>query len=227
MQYMENRYIETHQTWNKIAQSYEDMELHHDTYKKFYDSLSRTDASILEIGCSPGNIAQYLLELNTNFQILATDISANMIKLTKKNNPGIDLKILDYRHIDTIKNKYDGIVCGFTIPYLSKVDCQKLISNSSKLLKDNGILYLSFAEGDYKKSVYISGSSGDRTYFYYHDIKTIKQELKLNQMEIVDFIEKKYMKSDKTSEKQTIINAKKNHHTENLNAIKTGIYSER
>lgn len=213
LQSMEDRYLETHKTWNKIAQLYEyhfmGLELYHDTYKKFCDLLSRTDASILEIGCGPGNITQFLLEFNANLKILATDISVNMIKLTKKNNPGIDVKHLDCRNIDMLKDKFDGIVCGFTIPYLSKVDCLKLISDSSKLLKDHGILYLSFVQGDYKKSAFISGSSGDRTYFYYHDIKTIKRALEFNQMTIVDFIEKDYMKSDKTSEKQTIINAKK------------------
>jgi len=60
LQSMEDRYLETHKTWNKIAQLYEyhfmGLELYHDTYKKFCDLLSRTDASILEIGCGPGNI---------------------------------------------------------------------------------------------------------------------------------------------------------------------------
>ena len=105
---MKDRYIETHKTWNKIAQLYEnhfmDLELYHDTYKKFCDFLSRTDASILEIGCGPGNITQFLLEFNANLKILAIDISVNMIKLTKKNNPGIDVKTLDCRNIDVLKN---------------------------------------------------------------------------------------------------------------------------
>ena len=61
---MEDRYTETHKTWNKIAQLYEDvfmdLELYKDTYKKFCDLLSRKDASILEIGCGPGRFSEYL-----------------------------------------------------------------------------------------------------------------------------------------------------------------------
>ncbi|SMG50061.1 hypothetical protein SAMN05661096_03629 [Marivirga sericea] len=72
-----------------------------------------------------------------------------------------------------------------------------------------GIFYLSFVAGDYEKSGFISGSSGDRVYFYYHELKRIKQELELNHMTVIDFIEKEYKKPNTISEIHTIINAKK------------------
>ena len=210
---MEDRYIETYNTWNNVAQLYEEnfmeLELYNDTYKRFCDLLSKPNASVLEIGCGPGNITRHILNLNTKLKVLATDISRNMIDLAKKNNPEIEVQVLDCRNLKTINNKFDGIICGFTIPYLSKLDCLKLISDCSNLLIEEGTLYISFVSGDYEKSGFISGSSGDRTYFYYHELKTIKQELELNNMTVVDAIQKKYKKSDTIFETHTIINATK------------------
>lgn len=210
---MEDRYIETHKTWNNIAQLYEEkfmeVELYNDTYKRFCDLLSRPDASVLEIGCGPGNITRHILDFNPKLKVLATDISKNMIHLAKKNNPEVEIQILDCRDLETINSKFDGIICGFTIPYLSKLDCLKLFSDCSSLLTEEGVLYISFVSGDYEKSDFISGSSGNRTYFYYHELKRIKQELELNHLIVVDFIQKEYKNSDTIFETHTIINAKK------------------
>ena len=213
---MEDNYLETHKSWNNIAQTYEEkfmgFELYNDTYKGFCDLLSRPNASVLEIGCGPGNITRHILDLNPNLTILATDISKNMVDLAKKNNPEIEVQVLDCRNLNTINTKFDGIICGFTIPYLSKPDCLKLISNCSNLLLEEGIFYVSFVSGDYENSGFISGSSGDRLYFYYHEPKTIKQEMALNHLTVVDLIQKEYKKSDTISETHTIINAKKRKH---------------
>lgn len=210
---MEDRYRETHKTWNKIAQLYEEMfmglPLYNDTYKRFCELLSRPDASVLEIGCGPGNITRGVLDFNPELKVLATDISENMIRLAKKNNPEADVQLLDGRNLSAVNHKFDGIICGFIIPYLSKIDCSKLISDCSNLLKEDGIFYLSFVSGNYEKSAFLSGSTGDRTYFYYHELKRIRQELESNHLVIVDEIFKEYKKSDAISETHTIINAKK------------------
>ena len=174
-----------------------------------FDLLSRPNANVLEIGCGPGNITRHLLDLNPTLKVFATDISKNMIDLAKRNNPEIDVQVLDCRNLKTIKTKFDGIICGFTLPYLSKQDCSKLIFDCSNLLAEEGTLYLSFVSGDYEKSGFISGNSGDRVYFYYHELKRIKQELELNDLTVVEYIEKEYKKSDKTAETHTILNAKK------------------
>ena len=210
---MENRYTETHTTWNKIAQLYEDkfmeLELYTDTYVRFCDLLSKPDASVLEIGCGPGNITRHLLDLQPNLQVLATDISKNMIELTKKNNPTIEAQALDCRYLNKITDKFDGIVCGFTIPYLEKTDLLKFIKDCTQALNEDGILYLSFVEGNYSNSGFLSGSSGDRTYFYYYDFETIKQALELNGVVIVDSCKKEYKKADGSTEMHTIIYAKR------------------
>ena len=71
---------------------------------------------------------------------------------------------------------------------------------------------LSFVEGSYENSEFQSGSSGDRIYFYYHNLNRFKKELEINDFEVVEIIHKKYEKSDKTEEIHTILIDKKRTH---------------
>lgn len=210
---MKKRYQETFKTWNKIAQLYEDifmdLDLYNDTYALFCESLSKANSSILEIGCGPGNITKHLTQQLPNSTITATDVSENMVALAKKNNPTVICKVLDCRNITEINQPFDGIICGFTIPYLSNTDCKKLLIDCYDLLNTDGILYLSFVAGSYEKSGFISGSTGDRAYFYYHELETIQTVLKQLGFTIFSTIEKEYPKADGTIEIHTIINAKK------------------
>jgi 2-polyprenyl-3-methyl-5-hydroxy-6-metoxy-1,4-benzoquinol methylase len=208
-----DKYQETFQTWNKVAKVYQekfmDLDLYNDSYSAFLDLVTKTNASILEIGCGPGNITKYLLTNKADLKIMGIDISENMIELAKKNNPKAEFEIMDCREIDHLNKKFDAIICGFCIPYLSNNDCNKLISDCKNLLHDSGILYLSFVGGNYENSGYITGSSGDRTYFYYHDPTSLEKTIKSNQFETKRLIEKKYMKGDGTKEVHTIFILKK------------------
>ncbi|MBE8723385.1 class I SAM-dependent DNA methyltransferase [Flavobacterium hungaricum] len=208
-----DNYLETFATWNKIAQLYEDvfmdLDLYNDTYDLFCDLLSKNNAAILEIGCGPGNITKYLLNKRPDFEILGTDIAPNMIELAQKNCPSAKFELIDSRKIEQIKSKFDAVLCGFCIPYLSESDVEKIIRDCKNLLHNNGILYLSFVEGEKEKSGFIKGSTGDRTYFYYHNLEKLKNQLKANAFKNLNLIRKNYLKKDLTEEIHTIIIAQK------------------
>ncbi|MCM4166153.1 Trans-aconitate 2-methyltransferase [Arenibacter antarcticus] len=208
-----DKYEETFQTWNKIASIYQDkfmhLDLYNDTYEIFSNLIIKGHPRILEIGCGPGNITKYLLNKRSDFRITAIDIAPNMIELAKKNNPTADFKILDCRAIDQLEIKCDAIIAGFCIPYLSRADCSKLINDSSKLMGDSGVIYLSFVEGNYRNSNFQSGSSGDRLFFYYHDLSRIKNDLESNDFKMEETISINYEKPDKSEEIHTVLIAKK------------------
>jgi ubiquinone/menaquinone biosynthesis C-methylase UbiE len=208
-----DKYLETFETWNKVAKLYEDkfmdLDLYNDTYDQFCELLSKKKSTILEIGCGPGNITKYLLAKRPDFEILGTDISPNMIELAKINCPNAKFEVIDSRKIENIKNKFDAIVCGFCLPYLSELDVEKFLIDCENLLNENGIIYLSFVEGEKDNSGYIKGSTGDRTYFYYHNLENLTNQLKLKNFEKQNLIRKSYKKNDKTEELHTVIIAEK------------------
>lgn len=208
-----DRYQETFNTWNKIASLYEEKFMHLSIYNDSYDilckSVENNKAKILDVGCGPGNITQYLLSKNPDYDILGLDIAPNMIELAQKNNPSANFKILDCRHIGSLNTHFDAIVNGFCLPYLSENDTINFIADSSKLLLENGILYLSFVEGDLNNSEFKVGSTGDRAYFYFHNLETIKTILLQNNFIELDIIKVEYNKSETLIENHTIIIAKR------------------
>ena len=208
-----DRYKQTFDTWNKIASLYQDKFMNLDLYNNTYDlicsSVNIVNAKILEIGCGPGNITKYLLSKRPDFNIFGIDVAPNMIELARINNPKATFEIMDIRKISELKMKYDGIVCGFCLPYLSQTDSEKLIFDANNLLNESGLIYISFVEGDPNKSHFQTAGSGDRSYFYFHKLETSKKQLIENGFGEIAVTKLEYKKSESQKEQHTIITAKK------------------
>ena len=207
-----DRYQETFQTWNKVALLYQEKFMHLDLYNASYDffcaMFTQNNTRILEIGCGPGNITHYLLQKRPDFDILGIDVAPKMIELAQANNPTARFEVFDCRQLDCLKMKFDAIVSGFCLPYLSQQDCQKLIADSLLLLNQNGIIYLSFVADDPQKSNYQTGSSGDRTFFYYHTLQDVLDLLASHRFAIVQLFTVSYLKTGRETEEHTIVIAK-------------------
>lgn len=208
-----DRYKETITTWDTLAARYQDnfMHLHiyNESYDLFCEKIENKIANIFEIACGPGNITQYLLQKNPQYNIDAIDTSPNMILLAKKNNSTANYRVMDCRQIDSITKKYDGIICGFCLPYLNQNDCQKLIKDSSELLTNNGVLYISTIEGKYEQSGYETGSTGDRMYVYYYEADFLIDCCKQNQFNAVETIRIPFTKRNGLIETHLILMARK------------------
>lgn len=203
-----DRYSETKETWNKVAGLYQDNFMHLSIYNHTYDVLCDTltlNARLLEIGCGPGNITQYILSKRPDIRIDAIDNSEEMIKLARVNNPSANFIVMDCREIGSINKQYDAIVCGFCLPYLSEDDCTQLFNHCKQKLVTNGMLYLSFVEGDVAQSGYQTGSSGHRMYFYYHHYVSLIKQLEGIGLGQTHFFEVPYTKKDGTVEQHTIL----------------------
>lgn len=206
-----DNYKETFETWNKVATLYQDKFMDLDIYNETYDfichSIIKSKAKLLEVGCGPGNITKYLLAKRPDFDIYGIDIAPNMIELAKKNNPAARFSVMDIRQISELKSEFDGIICGFCLPYLSQKDSTKLISDSYNLLTEKGLIYISFVEGDPNKSGFQVASSGDRSYFYFHNLEELKEQLIKTGFEEVRMVKVSYKKSEKVTEIHTILTA--------------------
>lgn len=207
-----DRYKETFDTWNKIASLYQDkfmeLDLYNDTYDFICNSIDKPNAKLLEIGCGPGNITKYLIAKRPDFDIFGIDIAPNMIELARQNNPTAHFAVMDSRQINNLDSTYDGIVCGFCLPYLSQTETNELIANSYDLLNENGLLYLSFVEGDPDKSDFKAGSGG-RVYFYYHKLDDITSQLSSFKFGEIKIFKVKYKISETEFDTHTIMTAKK------------------
>jgi 2-polyprenyl-3-methyl-5-hydroxy-6-metoxy-1,4-benzoquinol methylase len=206
-------YQETFETWNKLASLYQEkfmnLDLYNDSYNLICNSIVKKNAKILEIGCGPGNITKYLLSKKPDWDILGIDIATNMIALAKENNSMARFAVMDAREIDQIKETFDAIICGFCLPYLSHADARKFITDCSHLLNEEALFYLSFVEGNPDKSDFVVGLTGDRCYFYFHQLHELKALLLENKFDEPKVFKVKYNKSETELEIHTILITKK------------------
>jgi len=207
-----DKYKETFDTWNNIASIYQDkfmsLDLYNETYDYICSFIDKPKAKILDIGCGPGNITKYLLSQRPDFDIFGIDIAPNMVELAKKNNPTASFAVMDSRQISSLDKKFDGIVVGFCLPYLSLTECNNLISNAYNLLNENGLIYLSFVAGNPDKSDFKVGSGG-RVYFQYHNVDDVMTQLTKTKFNHKEIFKIKYKTSETEFDIHTILIAKK------------------
>lgn len=181
------RYRKTIVAWDKVADLYQDkfmeMDLYNSTYDVFLDMLPKR-ASVLDAACGPGVVSKYLMDENPELSVLGIDVSEAMIDRAKINVPKGEFQICDLRSVSQLDLTFDGIVCGFGIPYLQHEDCVSFIEAISKKLNFGGVLYLSFVAGEYDQSSYVKGRSGDDMFFYYHSQDSIKNILFSNNFQL-------------------------------------------
>jgi 2-polyprenyl-3-methyl-5-hydroxy-6-metoxy-1,4-benzoquinol methylase len=201
--------------FNKYANHYQtkfmDQSLYHHSFDLFCTSVGKTNAELLEIGCGPGNITQYLLKKRPDFHILGIDIAANMLDLARINNPTAEFQMMDCRDIASINKKYDAILCGFCLPYLSREEAVQLITDASRLLNPSGVIYLSTMEDAYSKSG-LKGTSidpQDQTYTHYHQEDYLSLALEENKFKIIDIRHQDYPTQDGTKVTDLLILAVK------------------
>lgn len=115
--------------------------------KYYYESLIKflklninDGSSIIEIGCGTG----YLLSKLKFTKAAGIDISPQMIKIARENNPGIDFYHMDAEKI-TLEEKFDYIIISDTIGFFD--DVQSALEQLQKLCNENTriiITYINF-----------------------------------------------------------------------------------
>jgi 2-polyprenyl-3-methyl-5-hydroxy-6-metoxy-1,4-benzoquinol methylase len=200
--------------FDKNAQLYQDkymdLTLYDDTYACFCTQISRQGASILDIACGPGNISRYLLGMRPDFKILGIDLAPAMLVLAQKNCPAATFKLMDCRHINKLELRFDGIICGFGLPYLSQHDAVRLIKDSFALLNPGGLLYLSTMEGDYNSSgPQTSATTGDTLFLYYHEKIHLQQALQEQGLTLLSVQNKDFIAADGSVTKDLVLIAQK------------------
>ena len=164
---------------------YMDVSNYHDTLDALCEAL-QPDARVLELACGPGNMTRYVLDKRPDLKISGSDLAPNMVALAKINNPEADFCVMDMREIHQLDEKYDCIICGFGLPYLSKVETLALLSRMQTVLHPGAMVYLATMEGDYETSRVQKSSDGvDAIFIHYHQADYLIDTLETAGFEII------------------------------------------
>ena len=101
------------------------------------DSLSRKTGKLLDAGCGRGISCQMFSKLG--FEVEGFDVSPEVVEIAKKR--GVNAYLFDME-VDTLKSKYDVIVCLEVLQFL--VDPLKVLRNLKSVLKEDGEIMISF-----------------------------------------------------------------------------------
>lgn len=209
-----DRNIEAVNTFNKHAAAYHErfsqLDLYNDTYELFSALIPLRHSTILDVGCGPGTITNYLLKRRPDLKMLGVDLAPNMLTIAKQNNPTAEFKLMDCREISKLDTQFDAVVCGFTIPYLTKEETAKLIADCAALIKPGGVVYFSLIEGKYEDSGYQYASNNEDKAFvyYYNSVKIISHITQCN-LQLVQNMDFKWKNNSGNTETHLVFIARK------------------
>ncbi len=193
--------ISVHQ-FNENAEEYCKKFIDISSYQKFLKIfctlIHRKQADILELACGPGNITRYIKQHIPEAKIIAVDLAPNMIKIAKSIVKDVDFRLMDVRNIESFNCQFDAIMCSFCLPFLSQADAFKLIANCAKLLKTEGIIYLSTMESGENRAGFetTSFSGKDKIYFNYFSQSFLVNAFLANGFNIRHLIRQNYSELD-------------------------------
>ena len=115
-------------------------------------------ARVLDWGCGPGNSAAKLRD--AGFETVATDASAEMVKLAKQTYD-LDVRLESFDQL-TSENDYDGIWANFSLLHASRAEFPTYLAAAHKALKPGGAFHIGMklGEGEARDSI-------GRFYVYY------------------------------------------------------------
>lgn len=189
-------------TFDKYAEQYQDKFMNYEPYIETYRNLSsllKDDSEILDVACGPGNICKFLLDEKPLLKIHGIDLSPQMVNLAKSNNPTAVFEIMDSREISSINKKYDAIVAGFCLPYLSREEAIQFIGDARTMIRTGGVIYLSAMEGEYENSGYQSNNTKDQVFIYYHQATYLLEELESMGFEIINYKREPFALDDESN----------------------------
>ncbi len=210
-----DKYAITLDTYNKSARQYQDkfmnLDLYNDGYDGFCFLLEKDNASVLDIACGPGNITRYVLSEHPHYHMMGIDLAPCMIELAAMNNPSASFAVMDCRNISSIDQTFDGIFCGFGMPYLNEEACDRLIGDMYGLLNPRGVIYFSAMEGDPSRSGYetTSFSEENKVFIHYHRAAFLLESLEKHHFTLIDLHRQQYPEANGSFSTDMIFLARK------------------
>lgn len=95
-----------------------------------------------DIGCGNGRDSNWMSQ--NGFQVSGFDSSNELLKLAHDLFPKVQFSRALLPDLNEIKNQYDNVFCETVIMHLPKTQIESAIMNLKRILKPNGVMYLSW-----------------------------------------------------------------------------------
>jgi predicted TPR repeat methyltransferase len=156
----------------ELAEKFEGMGSRKKDIDLAFKLFRKQNPSVLELGCGDGRDAYEICKLTDSY--LGIDQSAELIKIARDKVTNGNFEVSDMIKFNPPQN-YDIVFAFASLLHMSKPNLKKVITNTSKNLNSNGIIYISLKRDTYQKRVQ-KDEFGIRTFYYYEpsDIEATK-----------------------------------------------------
>ena len=165
---MEEEVLKTIQTYNEYAEKY--FQSHHSAeaiknlLELFIENLD--GKRILDVGCGPGRDAKFFADLG--YEVVGIDLSEKLLEIARKNVPKAKFYLMDMRNLDFPNNYFDGIWACASFLHVPRKDAQKTLNEFYRVLRENGLIYISVREGRGERFVKSKQYGEKERYFVYY-----------------------------------------------------------
>jgi cyclopropane fatty-acyl-phospholipid synthase-like methyltransferase len=144
---------------------------------------SNNKKSVLELGSGAGLDAKYLQD--NGFDVLATDLSNEMVKMCRKR--GLKAKAIDLYNLTSLKRTFDGIFSMNVLLHVPKKHLNGVLTTISNTLNDNGIFFYGVYGGIDKEEIFTDKSKmGLPRFFSFLSDETLLNTVQ-SKFEVLDF----------------------------------------
>jgi len=166
------------------AYYYYNKNIMHKNIDEFLSLISKSN-NILDAGCGPGHDSYYIK--SKGYKVIGIDLSCEMIKEAKIRGKGITFLKKDI--LQDWPSKYhffSGIWCCAVLVHLNSIEINIAIANFNKVLKNNGILFISLLHGHGNSIKTENRPYGVMTrYFNYYRVNELENILTNNKFKVL------------------------------------------
>lgn len=164
-------------TYNAVANS----------YKETHGSLQLTTPlldhfltlikgkKILDAGCGSGRDARYFTE--KGYEVIGIDLATNLLNIAQSEAPKASFQKMDIRKIEFADDFFDGIWAMASVLHLPKNQLDTALAEFFRVLKPEGILYLSVKQGVGERYISKDYYINHRKYFSFYQKDEISSHL--------------------------------------------------
>lgn len=155
-----------------------------DLRQEFVDLLKNEEKkTILELGAGAGLDSQFFKE--NGFDVLATDLSDEMVRVCKKR--GLEASTFDLYDLSKLQRKFDSIFSLNVLLHVPRKDIKTVLEGIYNTLNDNGIFFFGVYGGkDEEKIITDNTKMGLPRFFSFLSNETIL-ELVMDKFEVIKF----------------------------------------
>lgn len=134
--------------YKKVISDYRDKvkseDLDHVYIERFLLGLDPGD-KVLDIGCGTGSLSGEMMQ-NHQLEVVATDISEDMVHLAKKLHPRLRVLHMDMRKLKFPPRHFSGVFANYSLIHIPDTDVISALKQMRRVLKLKGYLYLALQE---------------------------------------------------------------------------------